>query len=76
MATPQHSFQLGILPERKIDKRALATSYGFMVLVTFLLVNLGIVFPDRLQLQGVSCHGIDSSARDEAGARAGQGEAT
>jgi len=51
MATPQYSFQLGILPERKIDKRALATSYVFIVLVTFLLVNLGIVFPDRLQLQ-------------------------
>jgi TonB family protein len=51
MATPQYSFQLGILPERKIDKRALATSYAFIVLVTFLLVNLGIVFPDRLQLQ-------------------------
>ncbi|MFZ0289775.1 MAG: energy transducer TonB [Candidatus Sulfotelmatobacter sp.] len=51
MATPQYSFQLGILPERKIDKRALVTSYAFIVLVTFLLVNLGIVFPDRLQLQ-------------------------
>jgi TonB family protein len=51
MATPQHSFQLGILPERKIDRRALATSYGFIVLVTFFLVNLGLVFPDRLQLK-------------------------
>src|SRR5271170_2811196 len=51
MATPQPSFQLGILPERKIDKRALATSYGFMVLVVLLLVNLGILFPDRLQFK-------------------------
>jgi len=51
MATPQRSFQLGILPERKIDRRALATSYGFIVLVTFFLVNLGLVFPDRLQLK-------------------------
>ena len=51
MATPQHSFQLGILPERKIDRRALATSYGFVVLVTFLLVNLGVLFPDRLPLK-------------------------
>lgn len=51
MATPQPTFQLGILPERKIDRRALATSYGFVVLVTFLLVNLGLLFPDRLQLK-------------------------
>jgi TonB family protein len=51
MATPQYSFQLGILPERKIDRRALAASYGFVVLVTFLLVNLGLIFPDRLQLE-------------------------
>jgi TonB family protein len=51
MATYQHGFQLGILPERKIDKRALAASYTFMVLVTLVLVNLGIFFPDRLQLK-------------------------
>lgn len=51
MATPQHSFQLGILPERKIDKRALATSYAFMVLILLLLVNLGLLFPDKLQLK-------------------------
>ncbi len=51
MAMPQRGFQLGILPERKIDRRALATSYGFVVLVTFLLVNLGLIFPDRLQLK-------------------------
>ncbi|MGB9285340.1 MAG: energy transducer TonB [Candidatus Sulfotelmatobacter sp.] len=51
MATPQPSFQLGILPERKIDRRALAASYGFVVLFTFLLVNLGLLFPDRLQLK-------------------------
>ncbi len=51
MATPQHGFQLGILPERKIDKRALAASYTFMVLLLLLLVNLGLLFPDRLQLK-------------------------
>ncbi|MGA7927175.1 MAG: energy transducer TonB [Candidatus Sulfotelmatobacter sp.] len=51
MATYQHSFQLGILPERKIDKRAMAASYGFIVLVTFVLVNLGVLFPDRMPLK-------------------------
>ncbi len=48
MATSEHSFQLGILPERKIDKRALAASYAFMVLLLFIMVNLGILFPDRM----------------------------
>jgi TonB family protein len=47
----QRNFQLGILPERKIDRRALAASYTFMVLMLLLLVNLGIVFPDRLTLR-------------------------
>jgi TonB family protein len=48
---PQQNFQLGILPERKIDKRALGASYTFMVLLLLLLVNLGAIFPDRLQLK-------------------------
>jgi TonB family protein len=51
MATYQRGFQLGILPERKIDKRALATSYAFMVLLTLLLINVGLLFPDRIQLK-------------------------
>lgn len=50
-ALSEKGFQLGILPERKIDRRALAASYAFMVLLTLLLVNLGMVFPDRLQLK-------------------------
>jgi TonB family protein len=51
MAMPQRTFELGILPERKIDRRALATSYAFMVLALLLLINLGVIFPDRLQLK-------------------------
>jgi TonB family protein len=51
MATVQRGFQLGILPERKIDRRALATSYAIMVLLLLLLVNMGMIFPDRLQLK-------------------------
>ena len=50
-ASSGHSFQLGILPERKIDRRALAASYGFVVLLALLLINLGMLFPDRLQLK-------------------------
>ncbi|HXO36926.1 MAG TPA: energy transducer TonB [Candidatus Acidoferrales bacterium] len=51
MAMPEQSFQLGILPERHIDKRALATSYAFLVLLTLLLINIGLLFPDRIQLK-------------------------
>ncbi len=51
MATYQRGFQLGILPERKIDKRALAASYTFMVLALLFLINLGLLFPDRIQLK-------------------------
>ncbi len=51
MATYQRGFQLGILPERKIDKRALAASYAFMVLALLFLINVGLLFPDRIQLK-------------------------
>jgi TonB family protein len=50
MATPYRGFQLGILPERKIDKRALATSYGFVAVVILILINIGLLFPEKLQL--------------------------
>lgn len=51
MAAFQSNYQLGLLPERKIDRRALAASYGFVVLATLLLINLGVFFPDRLALR-------------------------
>jgi len=51
MATPYRGFQLGLLPERKINKRALAISYGLVTLVLLILVNVGVFFPEKLQLQ-------------------------
>jgi TonB family protein len=51
MATAQRSFQLGILPERKIDRRAVATGYALLVLLAFILINLGVIFPDRIELK-------------------------
>src|SRR5882762_6261145 len=50
MAT-HRGFQLGILPERKINKRALATSYGLVVFVLLLLINLGLLLPEKIQLR-------------------------
>ncbi len=51
MSTYQRGFQLGILPERKIDRRALATSYTFMVIAVLLLINLGVLFPGQIALK-------------------------
>lgn len=49
MATSR-DFQLGLLPERKIDWRMLATSYGLEILLLLLLLNIGLIWPERLQL--------------------------
>jgi TonB family protein len=51
MVASQSNYQLGLLPERKIDRRALAVGYGFVVLATLLLINVGVLFPDRLALK-------------------------
>src|SRR5438046_8532275 len=43
-------FQLGLLAERKLNWRAMASSYGFVILLILLLINLGLIWPDRLQI--------------------------
>jgi len=50
MATAYRGFQLGLLPERKINKRALATSYGLITLAVLILINLSLILPDKLQV--------------------------
>jgi TonB family protein len=51
MTTSQPEFQLGILPERKIDRRAVATGYTVIVLLGLILINVGLLFPERIQLK-------------------------
>jgi TonB family protein len=51
MATAYRGFQLGILPERKINKGALVMSYGLVTLFLLIIINLGLVLPDKIQLQ-------------------------
>jgi TonB family protein len=51
MATPYRGFQLGLLPERKVNKKAMAASYGLVTLILLLLINLNLLLPERLQLQ-------------------------
>ncbi|HKT87417.1 MAG TPA: energy transducer TonB [Candidatus Sulfotelmatobacter sp.] len=50
MPTASGGFQLGLLPERKINKRAVATAYGIVLLLLLIVINLGLILPDRLQL--------------------------
>ncbi len=51
MATAYRGFQLGLLPERKVNKRALATAYGIVALVLLIVINLGLILPEKLQLR-------------------------
>ena len=51
MATYQQGFRLGILPERKIDRRAVVTGYSFLVVMILLFINIGLLFPDKIQLK-------------------------
>ena len=49
MATPE-DFQLGILPERRMDRRALAASYGLLIFLLIVMVNIGWIWPDSLNV--------------------------
>lgn len=51
MATVYGGFQLGLLPERKINKRAMVTSYALVTLLLLIVINLGLILPEKLQLR-------------------------
>jgi len=51
MATSPQGFQLGLLPERKIDKRAVAIGYALLLLLLFLVINVGLLYPGHIQLR-------------------------
>jgi TonB family protein len=51
MASAEHGFQLGLLPERKIDRRALATSYGLVAMLLFIVINIGLLLPETIELR-------------------------
>ena len=50
MATAYRGFQLGLLPEPKVNKRAVATAYGIVALLLLIVINVGLLMPDKLQL--------------------------
>jgi len=49
MSTPV-GFQLGILPERKMDRRALAVGYGVLIFLLVAMINAGWIWPDSLNV--------------------------
>jgi len=51
MATVYGGFQLGLLPERKINKRAMVTSYALVSLLLLIVINLGLILPEKLELR-------------------------
>ncbi len=51
MATDYRGFQLGLLPERKIDKRAVATAYGIVAFLLLIVVNLSIFLPQTMEIR-------------------------
>lgn len=50
MTTAYGGFQLGLLPERKLNKRAMVTSYVLVSLTLLIVINIGLIFPETLQL--------------------------
>src|SRR5579862_6625499 len=50
MPTPYGGFQLGLLPERKLNKKAIATAYGIVALVLLIVINVSIFMPEKLTL--------------------------
>ena len=51
MSTAYGGFQLGLLPERKINKRAVAAAYGIVTLALLIVINLELLSPERLELR-------------------------
>lgn len=50
MPTPYGGFQLGLLPERKVNKKAIATAYGIVALVLLIVINVSVFMPEKLTL--------------------------
>ncbi|HEX8811406.1 MAG TPA: energy transducer TonB [Terracidiphilus sp.] len=50
MATAYRGFQLGLLPERKVNKRAIATAYGLVAMALLIVINIGLLLPEKLTL--------------------------
>ena len=43
-------FELGLLPERRLNWKTLVTGYGFEVFLVVAIINIGLIWPERLHL--------------------------
>ena len=50
MTTSYGGFQLGLLPERKVNKRAMMTSYALVTLLLLIVFNIGLILPEQMQV--------------------------
>ena len=50
MPTAYGGFQLGLLPERKLNKKAIAAAYGIVALVLLIVINVSVLMPEKLTL--------------------------
>ncbi|MGC2197587.1 MAG: hypothetical protein WA628_23145, partial [Terriglobales bacterium] len=51
MATAYRGPQFNLLPTKRISWQTLATSYGIELAFILLLVNIGLLFPEKLQVK-------------------------
>lgn len=51
MGTSHHEFRLGLLPDHKMNWRTLVTSYSVEIFLILIVVNLGLLLPQRLELE-------------------------
>ena len=51
MATAYRGPQFGLLPTKRISWQTLATSYGIELAFLLLLVNIGLLFPEKLTVK-------------------------
>jgi len=51
MATAYRGPQFGLLPTKRMSWQTLATSYGIELAFILLLVNIGLLFPEKLQVK-------------------------
>ncbi len=50
MVSSANMMSLGLLPEHKTNWRSVMTGYGTVVGIILLLINIGLLFPQRIQL--------------------------
>jgi TonB family protein len=51
MAPVERGFQLGLLPERKVNKRTMVIGYFIVLLMLLIVINIGLLMPGRIELR-------------------------